>query len=255
MQHETYFSSDETLLAAQINDAVELCRLRQRPQFVGFLNEQQAVLSKHTANSLGFHNYVLFGGYTGAQRCIFGAFPFHLKEAHTRFPVKGLSFHYRECDVLQHKDFLGTILSLGLKREAVGDILVEKGRAVVFVKEELAEYIQLNIHKVGGAGVNIEYADLHDLPSPKAPELLNVNVSSMRLDGMVSALTGASRGNSAKLIASGMVQVNSFVQQNNSYTLKENDSLTIRKKGKFIINGILGRTRKDRLKVSVKQFK
>lgn len=80
------------------------------------------------------------------------------------FPICGIEFSFRKCDRLTHRDFLGSLMSLGIERETVGDILVEDGRAVVFVKAELSDYVKSQISKVGRVGVKVDDADLSKLP-------------------------------------------------------------------------------------------
>ena len=86
------------------------------------------------------------------------------------FPICGIEFSFRKCDRLTHRDFLGSLMSLGIERETVGDILVEDGRAVVFVKAELSDYVKSQISKVGRVGVKVDDADLSKLPQGRGVE-------------------------------------------------------------------------------------
>lgn len=84
-------------------------------------------------------------------------------------------------------------MSLGIERETVGDILVEDGRAVVFVKAELSDYVKSQISKVGRVGVKVDDADLSKLPQGRGVEEKTFIVSSLRLDNIVAAVCKLSR--------------------------------------------------------------
>ena len=198
-----------------------------------------------------FENYSFFGGYENSERKVLGLFFDNV----TDFPVSAIEFHYRNCDKLTHRDFLGALMSLGIERETVGDILVEDGRTIVFVKSELKEYIISQIFKIGNVGVKITEANLDDLPQGRGFEENFYTVSSLRLDNIISAITGLSREKTKTLILSGSVSLNFISTQNVSCFLKDGDTLTVRGKGKYVLNGILGETRKGRIKISVIHFR
>ena len=62
---------------------------------------------------------------------------------------------YRPCDVLTHRDFLGSFLAAGITRSAMGDILVGEGRSVLFVKDEVSGFLIEQISKIGRVGVRL----------------------------------------------------------------------------------------------------
>ena len=124
---------ENKLLVARAEDAVRLSELRHVPRFVGFLDErQQGLLRKRFGDDphIGF-----FGGYPAAQRVFFGAFDGEPDP--DAFPVVSLHFRYREQAALSHRDFLGTFMAGGIRRETVGDILCRPGSTVVLVDAEV----------------------------------------------------------------------------------------------------------------------
>lgn len=257
MQLNLNTNAQNTLFVAQVEDAINQCVNKQKPSFLGFLNEHEYEVSKKIVLSSNIKNYTYFGGYKNAERKFLAIYPeyYSVSELKKLFPIDALSITYRKCDTLNHKDFLGSIIALGLERNAIGDILIEEGRSVVFLKKDLAEFVRLNLNKVGNTGVNITYSDFKNLPPGKKLIEKRVIVSSLRLDNLVAAITGLSRSKTSNLIASGLVLVNTFIQTNNSYMLTINDYVTIRKKGKFVIDRLDGKTRKERLKIILKHYK
>lgn len=246
-----FTSDDDNLFLAKLDDAVFLCRKRAKAYFLSFLSERKQALARQHLNTLGFDNFEFFGGYDGAERQVLGLFPYEVED----FPVKALEFSFRKNDKLTHRDFLGALMSLGIERETVGDILVEDGRCVVFVKSEISDYITYQIFKIGNTGVKIRDANTDSLPKGRGFEEKDYTVSSLRLDAVVAAVTGLSREKTKSYILSGNVSRNFVCCQNVSQTMMEKDTFTIRGKGKFVLNGVLGETKKHRIRISIIHFR
>ncbi len=246
-----YTSDKDKLFYSKLDDAIYLCNVRQKPYFMSFMSERRQAVASEYLKTVCFDNYSFFGGYENSERKVLGLF----FDETVEFPVSAIEFKFRSCDKLSHRGFLGALMSLGIERETVGDILVEDGRCVVFVKSELKEYIISQLFKIGNVGVKITDANLNSLPKGSGYDETFYTVSSLRLDNIISAVTGLSREKTKTLILSGDVSYNFIPNQNVSLTVKESDSFTIRGKGKYILNGILGETRKGRIKISVIHFR
>lgn len=245
------FTSDLKLFNSKLDDAVYLCEKRHSPYFFSFLTEEEQAYAEQHLNSVHFTNYSFFGGSDTSERRVLGLF----YDEQTDFPVDAILFTFRKTDKLTHRDFLGSLMSLGIERETVGDILVGDGRAVVFVKSEIKEYIMSQISKVGKVGVTLSDADGSALPQGRGVEEKEYTVSSMRLDNIVSAVSGLSREKAKNLILSGSVSVNHLPCQKISCNTEQGDKLTIRGKGKFEISGVLGKTKKHRIRISIIHYR
>lgn len=247
------FTSDkDKLFISKLDDAVYLCQKRQKPYFFSFMSEAEQAQAERYLDSVGFKNYSFFGGYEGSERRVLCLDHY---QDDPDFPIDALEFKFRPADKLTHRDFLGALMSLGIERETVGDILVEDGRCVVFVKSEISEYIRSQISKIGRAGVKISDADVDSLPKGRGVEEKSVIVSSLRLDNVVAAISGLSREKTKNLILSGNVTLNFIECTNISKQVDEGDTLTIRGKGKFKINGVMGETKKHRIRISIIHFR
>lgn len=248
-----FISDNDELFCSKIDDAVSLCFTRQKPVFTQFFSERKQALAKEYLLSRHFENFAFWGGCDNSERRVLGIF--FDDSDYGAFPISAVEFAYRKCDELTHRDFLGTIMSLGIERDTVGDILVESGRCVVFLKSELKDYVVSQISKIGRTGVRISEPDLSRLPKGRGTEENSFTVSSLRLDNIVAAVCGLSREKTGKTILSGDVSLNFKTEQNVSRILKQGDTFTIRGKGKFTLNNILGVTKKGRLKISVIYFR
>lgn len=248
-----FTSDDDKQLIAQLNDGIDLCLTRQKPYFMPFMSERKQALLLSELKKAYFDNYLFFGGYGDSERKMLGLF--FDEPSESSFPIFAVEFSFRKCDKLTHRDFLGSLMSLGIERETVGDILVEDGRAVVFVKTELSDYVKSQISKVGRIGVKVADADLSKLPQGRGFEEKTYIVSSLRLDNIVAAVCKLSREKTRTVIMSESACVNFEETKNVSLNLKENDVFTIRGKGKFVLKSILGTTGKGRIRISVIHYK
>lgn len=247
-------TDEKQIFISRIKDAVRLSSLRHQCCYVGFLNDAQIFQTEKLMQDMHFDTYAFYGGYKDAQRRLFCASP-DLEIYEEAFPIVPIGFRYRKADVLTHRDFLGTLMSLGIQRETVGDILTEEGKAVLFVKSDVADYIKGQVFKVGGAGVTQFEPDLSRLRFQQKFEEKTFIVASPRLDAVTAAYTGLSREKTAKLILSGLVSLNYAEQKNVSHVLKEEDIISVRGKGKFKIQEFTGGTKKGRLRLLVKLFR
>lgn len=218
---------------------------------MSFMSERRQAIASSYLKTVCFDNFTFYGGYENSERKVLGLF----FDEQTDFPVSAIEFKYRSCDKLCHRDFLGALMSLGIERETVGDILVEDGRCIVFVKSELKDYIISQLFKIGSVGVKITEADLNDIPKGRGFEENYYTVSSLRIDNIIAAITGLSREKTKTLILSGSVSHNFIPNQNVSQIVNDGDTVTVRGKGKYVINGVLGETRKGRIKISVIHFR
>ena len=248
---------NERFLSAHISDLCRKSRGSGVPRFSSFLNEREAMIAGEAARAERSCP-VFYGGYDGAARTVCGFFEQTFAEdfdeiaRNELFPVRAVTFSFRNCDRLSHRDFLGAVLGVGLKREAVGDIAVSEGNAVVFCLDAAAELV-LGITKIGRTGVVAENGVTKPIVKSE-PLKFETTVSSMRLDCIVGACVNASRDKSASLIKSGMVSADFSVCLEVSSIVKENTVLSIRGYGRFRMSKIVGTTQKGRLRVVLEKF-
>ncbi len=158
------------------------------------------------------------------------------------------------AEPLTHRDFLGALMSLGLRRSVLGDILLENGRAYLFCLDNLADFILRELTQVRRTAVVC--ARLDRLPEEAAtlPDPVQVLVASERLDGVVAAVYHLSRSASQQLIQQGRVQINDREALSANAALHSGDRVSVRGYGRFFYEGDGQATRKGRLRVWVRVF-
>ena len=199
----------------------------------------------------------LWGGMEHAQRVVirFGNPEELLYEE--EFPIKLLRvspLQKKFSDDLTHRDFLGSVIGLGLERAKIGDIMVRENEAYIFVAESISDYVSENLTKVKHTSVRVE--ECAEVPEEIAPRTAaeNLIVSSNILDAVIAKVYNLSRDTAVKCISEGRVFINGREMTGNAKSLKNGDIVTVRGKGKFIFDGEAGTTRKDKLYVNIKRY-
>lgn len=242
---------ESEILIARINDTLSIAQKTSKPKFFGFLSREEAALTEKTLSNQNAR-FILFGGYENAERVMLCCMPDWCDSVD--FPIAAVTFSYRKTDTLRHRDFLGALMSLGIIRESVGDILVEEGRAVVFLREDIAEYVFYHLDKIGRVGVTPVMGFTAPLPEMNLLVTTSVTISSLRLDCVVAALCGFSRNKADEIINIGYVAVNSVTCEKSTKQITSGDVLSVRGKGKFIISDTNSKTKKDRIVLEFKKY-
>ena len=242
---------EQDIFVKHVQDVQRLCEKYQSPRFSKFLDERgQAEILKSPMGST-----MLFGGYKDAEWKMYGAFPSYDDMSEAEFPIKALQIRKKYNTPLGHRNYLGTILSLGIDRNKIGDILVYSGGAYVFVSEDISEFLVANLTKISSCGVETRLIDVSDVVVPeKRSNMLDVVAASKRVDAVVSALTNTSRRDMKKEIDAGNVKVNHAPVSGRDDQLKENDLLSIKGFGRARIVKFGGLTKSGRLHIEVEKF-
>lgn len=252
-------SEEERYFKARVSDAFEAADTKSCIKMVGFLDERQQEIVKALAKQSQCENYLLFGGYEAAQRKVLGVFPAYIdineKEPAALFNcICAVTLRFRAEDCLSHRDFLGALMNLNMKRESIGDILVGEGYAVLFVISSVKQIILDELLKVGRVGVRSEETLPDVLPVEEHFLEIKDTVSSLRLDCIVASLTRLSREKASALIAQGLVAQNYECIENNSHTVCQGDKITIRGYGKFNVAQVGGVSKKGRTQMLFQKY-
>ena len=243
---------DRELFEAKISDCVRLGE--KRPSFLGFLDLAECASAESYLRHIRAQNYMFYGGWDDAERVLLGVFPDYLEPDGSYFPIVPLTVAFRKQDTLTHRDFLGSFMAQGVVRASVGDILTEEGRAVLFVKTELAPHFLAQIEKIGRVGVNITEGFSEPLPAAHSFQPISGVIASERLDCLVAFLAGSGREKAAQMINGGNVSINHRETLSVSARVDEGDTISIRRYGRFIVDSLGPQTKKGRLSVKCRKY-
>ncbi len=247
-------NKDEKLLISRLVDIYEEALRSGYVKSGRFLTGREQNIAASVFSALKA-DFALLGGYSDAERKILVCYCDDVFKDIFALPVKILDIKCKFGNELSHRDYLGSLMGLGIKRELFGDILCDENGAKIFVMEEIADYVKEQLQKVGRYGVTVIVSDITrvEIP-PKKYKELSFTVNSMRLDGIVSGCTGVSRNLSSALIDGGNVTVNWEDILNASKNLCEGDIISIKGYGRFMLSEIGGTTRKGRTFIKVKKY-
>ena len=245
--------SDE-LIPARVTDAFQLCEDRGYPCFLGFLDEHQRKIAERSMAGIPGDARLFWGGFPEAERTLLGLFPSYMPPDAEAFPVVSIGFLYRREASISHRDVLGTLLSTGIRRETVGDILCAQGISVVFVKEDMAPFLTEQVTKIGGESVRAISPYEGELPAAHSFKERQDTVASPRLDAVLKVCLLTSREEAARQIAAGTVSLNHMECLSVSAEVSEGDVISVRGTGRFLVDKLGPNTRKGRLFITVKQY-
>jgi len=218
---------------------------------------QKMLVNKVLLNNINT-KHLLYGGYDGAERVIVIFCPDFIEcNDFSNFNklFKLIEATANGGNLPTHRDYLGALTGLGIKREKIGDILVDGNKSNIIVLRDIADFIELNLTKVGNTSVNVEVKDVDELETsePKTKEI-KATVASLRVDCIVSAGFGMSRAKIIEYIKAERLNLNWEQVSSPSKQIKEGDVISVRGRGRIIVESITGLTKKGRIGVLIKRL-
>ena len=193
------------------------------------------------------------GGIDGAERQRALLFPDYYSPEQKDFQLCLFEISYpKKFITLEHRQILGTLMSLGLKREKFGDILIQNDQIQFVAAEEIEIYLTVNLEKVGKASVTIKKLPFTDMVRVEESWVEhNYTVSSLRLDTILATALNVSRQKAQALIVSGKVKVNFKQVEKISVDCQVGDTISVRGFGRCKIISINGMSKKEKWKITL----
>ena len=258
-----YSKPEDKLLISKMLDKIELSRMKNKVEYTDFLDMHQKQLLEKILKQEHIQNYIITGGADDTERNSIIFYPEKLKDILNKNYKKILPIVCIRITLpkemygkYSHRDYLGGLMKLGIKREKIGDIFVFENGSDILILDEISKFILNNISSLTRFSKSkIEKINVEDIRERKInKEELKVIVSSMRLDCVISELLKTSRGKAEEIINDQRVFVNYENIDKLTKQIKEKDLITIRGKGRFEIAGIEGTTRNNRIKLIVNKY-
>lgn len=242
-------SDEDKRLFSRVEDLLYLSDKRCAPCFLGFLDLREQALLRPKLRSVDTDRWHFFGGYEEAERALLAVYPDYYDAATIEYPLTAVAFHYRNGQKLTHRDFLGTLLAAGVRRDTIGDILCGDGLSVVFLSTEIVPYVCDQVQRVGGEGVALTLDYDGPLPMVRSYQEIRDTVASPRLDAVVKVLIRTSREAAAQLIRTGFVSVDHLPTDSVSYALAAPCTISVRGYGRYLVDQFGPKTKKGRLQL------
>ena len=252
-------SQEDAVLLARIWDRLSAGDRKNIPAASGFLSRREQVLAARMARQGGLPEPVFFGGFSGAERQVAAFVPEYYAPEDYLFgpdsPVAALRIAYSGYDSLTHRDFLGSILGLGIKREVIGDILPGEEVCDALVLRDMVRFLTDNLTQVGRARVHAEEIPLSEIRTPEQKtRVISDTVASMRLDSVIASGFRQGRSKAAAMITAGKTEINHLTVIKPDAMVNEDDLISVRGLGKLRVAQVKGQTKKGRISVILERF-
>ena len=260
-----YKKPEEKIILSKILDKISFCETRNQIQVTDFLDLAQQQLIIKFLNLQKQENYLLFGGFEEAERKVIVFYPKKLEKLIIQekinfsewIKVLRIILPNENKGKYEHKNYLGALMKLGIKREKVGDILVDKEGADILICKDIFKFLQNTLSEVTRfQKAKIDEIELSNLRKVKIEkETITITVASMRLDNIVAELVKCSRSKALEILIQERVLVNFEVITKQTKEIKIADRITIRGKGRFKIKEKVGNTKKGNILIEVEKYK
>ena len=253
---------EDKLLIAKLQDKIKHCKNRNKIVNTEFLNLHQKQLIQSKLNELKIKNYIFHGGFEEAENKALILYPEKLTEEIVLnsideiINVIKITLPNELEGQYEHRDYLSTVMRLGLGRERIGDIIVYEKEAYIIVLKENAEYIKDSLQEfIRFKKSQIEIIEVNQIKA-KTPELMRIeiHVSSNRLDSIVSEIARTSRSKAEELIKNERVSINCKYEYKSSKQVCIGDIIIVRGSGKYILDDIKENQRTKRLTITLNKY-
>ena len=231
-----YSKQEDKLVISKMLDKIELSRSKNKIEYTDFLDLYQKHLLEKILKQENIENYIITGGTENTERNIIVFYPEKLKEVvnidyRKILPVKCIRINLPKemHNKYNHRDYLGGLIKLGIKREKIGDIFVFENGADILILDEISKFVLSNIDSLTRFSKSkIEKLSLENIREKQInKQEFKTIVSSMRLDCVISELLKTSRGKAEEIINQQRVFVNFENVDKLTKQIKENDLITL----------------------------
>ena len=247
---------EDRLLLAKLWDKINAGIRRNIPANTCFLSPREQEMARFLFGDQP--GLLYFGGFDDAERKMLVYLPDYLDDRSLYdedSPMVCLRATYFEADALTHRDFLGALMGAGIARETVGDICVGNGCCDFFVSAEIADYIAQNLVSAGRTKLHMERISLCDanIPEPEIREIRDT-VASLRLDSVIASGFHIGRSLAAQYIQAGKAAVDGLPCEKPDKSVAEGMKISVRGLGKIKLAAVNGRTKKNRISITIFRY-
>lgn len=246
----------DQILLARIEDRILGASQKNIPAATCFLSKREQLLAQRLLPGVELH---FFGGYPEAERAVCCYVPDYYEADEYLLgedgPIAALRASFYENDTPNHRDFLGALMACGIKRETVGDILVQSDRCDFLVTREIQPYVLQTLESAGRAKLRLAPIPLSELRAPEVrTRQIKDTVAALRLDSVLSSGFGLSRAKAALYVESSKTAVNWLPCTKPDKPVAEGDQISVRGLGKIELTAVGGISKKGRIGILISRY-
>lgn len=227
------------------------------------IKQRQSVISIEKENSKEVNTFY-YGGFDDAERVVAVFIPkfFEFDDLFEFFaenpdenPLTVIKIMKDKFSTLSHRDYLGSLMGLGIKREMIGDIVVNDSGCYIICMKSISKFIMQNLERIGRGTAKMQEVDFSQICQQNVSvQEMFLSVSSLRLDNIVGSVFNLSRNSANEKILGGIVFVNGEQKLKNDFRVQQNDKIVLRGKGKAVIFEIVGESRKGKIQLKIHRY-
>lgn len=249
-----HISSENKDIARRVIDICDIVSKNKSIECTDFYNPFEVKELVSLINTYDTISFSLIGNEDSESKAIL-IYPDYMDEPEASEYISLVKIDKKDYEIA-HKDVLGSILSLGIRREKLGDIIINDDAIYFYIKNEILDYVLLNLEKIKNYGVALEVIDLNTEISREVEyEEKLITCASLRLDLVLANVYNLSRSDAKSAVEAGLVKLNYKVTYKISEVLNVGDLVSLRRRGRFIIGDYLGLSKKDKAKLIIKIIK
>ena len=246
--------AQKDFLTSRIQEAAEMAVAYQTTSYLDFYEPTLQMLTEREIARYPGSECAFFGGHEYCERKMLCIFPQSQEPTDTEFPIDCIQIK-DTSGTLTHQDVLGALMNVGIEREKTGDININNEMIQFFVSAPLGKFIEMQLNRIGRFSVAPKKASLNEIIVFE-PNFIDMDiiVPSMRADAVIHAVFRISRSEASALIKAEKVKVNHKAINKPAVSLKEGDVLSVRSKGRIIIDAAREKKKKGNIKLRIKKF-
>ena len=244
------------MLLAKVWDKINAGIRKNVPASTCFLSPRELEMTRFLFGDA--EGLLSFGGWEDAERKMLIFLPEYLEEEslyEEDSPIVCLRAEFFHGDSPSHRDFLGALMGAGIGRETVGDICVDTESCDFFVTAEIAPYIEQSFTSAGRTHLRIRRIPLREahIPEPEVKEIRDT-LASLRLDSVISSGFRIGRSLASQYVSSGKAAIDGLPCEKPDKNVPEGAKVSVRGLGKIKLISVNGRTKKDRISVTIHRY-
>lgn len=248
---------EQRILLANLLDRAAQSNQRNSPISSEFLSPAEQALARQVlqAAGIGQHQYCFWGGYPQAERCVAVFLPDWMEPEQVGAQAGLVALRATFREPLTHRDFLGSLMALGIQRPRIGDILVEENQCDLVVSQSMGDYLVQSWESAGRVKLSVQRLELEALcvPEQKVQEIRDT-VMSLRLDAVASSGFRTSRSKMGSLITGGKVRLNDLECSKSDKPIAQGDVISVRGLGKMKVEEVGCLSKKGRTNIVLKRY-
>ncbi|MBD8068373.1 RNA-binding protein [Bacillus sp. PS06] len=248
-----HFRKEEHAFIDKVLEWKTAVEFEYSPKLSDFLDPREQEIVKLIVGEQSDVLMKAFGGSPTSERKRVLIYPSYLTPTEEDFQLSLYQLVYPSKFVtIEHRQILGSLMSIGLKRSKYGDILIVDDLIQIIVSKEVDTFIELNLQSIGRATVSLKKRPLSEIIQQKeewAEQVLSL--SSLRLDVVISSAFQISRQKAQSIIQNGQAKLNWKIVENTAFECKEGDIISVRGFGRLKLISNEGKSKKDKFRFTV----